>query len=56
MVPPAAKTLFEKRVLDSQILFIKMVSIVFFSLCPFMFHCTFVAKIRRWIQDSGEMI
>jgi hypothetical protein len=26
-----------------------MVFIIFFSLCPFMLHCIFVAKTRRWI-------
>jgi hypothetical protein len=39
LLPPAAKTLFVKRVLDSQKLFIKMVFIIFFSLCPFVYLC-----------------
>ena len=41
-MPPAARgTLFEKTVpLDTQQkLFIKMVSIIIFSLCPFEFYC-----------------
>jgi ABC-type iron transport system FetAB permease component len=63
-LPPAAKTLFEKRVLDSQKLFrvldsqklfIKMVFIAVFSSCPFMLHCIFVAKIRRWIQAQAPI-
>jgi hypothetical protein len=49
-MPPAAKTLFEKRVLDSQKLFIEMVSIVFFLCDPL---CIFVAKIRRWIWEHA---
>ena len=63
LLPPAAKTLFIKRVLDSQKFFIGKVYIILFFPCFFLSShlpsfraplCTFVAKNRRWIWDEKK--